>query len=78
MEAGFLKNHIKYNQKGPNASSECICYRPHSNIICNGCGFWTKGRVRYYCPQHPQVLYNKIVLECCLLSLKSLIIFSIY
>lgn len=59
MEAGYIeKNNVRLTEKNvlnSNASSECICYRPHSNIICNCCGFWTKGRVRYCCPQHPKV-----------------------
>lgn len=60
MESGFLnKNEVIPNQNdNSKASMECICYRPHSNIICNRCGFWTKGRVRYCCPQHPKVLLN--------------------
>lgn len=54
----MVKNNMKIlakNSPNTNASLECICYRPHSTIICNGCGFWTKGRVRYSCPQHPKV-----------------------
>ncbi|XP_011139038.1 uncharacterized protein LOC105182931 [Harpegnathos saltator] len=53
----FIKSYVKKQKNNPNASSECICYRPHSNIICNGCGFWTKGRVRYYCPEHPKIVF---------------------
>jgi len=43
------KKHLSLNK------SSCICYRPHSNIICNSCRFWTKGRVRYTCPEHSKV-----------------------
>jgi len=64
MEAGYIiKNNARITAKdvsNSNASLECICYRPHSNIICNGCGFWTKGRVRYCCPQHPKVTIASI------------------
>lgn len=60
MDSGYIiKDNTRIIAKdvpNSNASSECICYRPHSNIICNGCGFWTRGRVRYCCPQHPKVL----------------------
>jgi len=59
MESGYIiKNSARITARevpSSNESSECICYRPHSNIICNGCGFWTRGRVRYCCPQHPKV-----------------------
>ncbi|XP_014477831.1 PREDICTED: uncharacterized protein CG13380 [Dinoponera quadriceps] len=59
MDSKFLnKNDMMRSQKdNPSMSSDCICYRPHSNIICNRCGFWIKGRVRYYCPQHPKIVF---------------------
>lgn len=38
-------------------SDKCLCYRPHCLVLCNVCGFWTKGRVRYFCPIHPQVCF---------------------
>lgn len=51
----IVKNRILTKDSSDTNTSECICYRPHSNIICNCCGFWTKGRVRYSCPLHPKV-----------------------
>ncbi|XP_011329538.1 uncharacterized protein LOC105274801 [Ooceraea biroi] len=45
-------------------ATDCICYRPHCNIICNGCGFWTKGRVRYMCPQHPKIVFLHDHAQC--------------
>ncbi|XP_029662466.1 uncharacterized protein CG13380 [Formica exsecta] len=49
----------------PNSiASRCICYRPHSNIICHGCGFWTRGRVRYCCPQHPKIVFLYDYAQC--------------
>lgn len=62
MESGYaIKDSARITEKDVpslNAFSECICYRPYSNIICNGCGFWTKGRVRHCCPQHPKVIIS--------------------
>ncbi|XP_024894137.1 uncharacterized protein LOC112468940 [Temnothorax curvispinosus] len=68
MESGYI---IRGNERitakeipNSDAASECICYRPHSNIICNGCGFWTKGRVRYCCPQHPKIVFLHDHAQC--------------
>ncbi|XP_036145286.1 uncharacterized protein CG13380 isoform X2 [Monomorium pharaonis] len=61
MESGYIiRNNTRIivkNVPSLDASSECICYRPHSNVICNGCGFWSRGRVRNSCPQHPKIVF---------------------
>ncbi|XP_011878180.1 PREDICTED: uncharacterized protein CG13380 [Vollenhovia emeryi] len=51
-------HHVRITEKDDsNEPLKCICFRPYSHIICNGCGFWTKGRVRHDCPQHPKIVF---------------------
>lgn len=45
-------------------SDKCLCYRPYCFVLCNVCGFWTKGRVRYFCPIHPQTVFLFDITQC--------------
>ena len=38
-------------------SGDCICSRPSALVVCNACGFFETGRIRYPCPVHHQVCY---------------------
>lgn len=43
---------------------KCLCIRPHRIVICNVCGYWTMGRVRYFCPVHPQTIFLFDIPQC--------------
>lgn len=43
---------------------KCLCDRPHCFVLCNACGYWTKGRVRYFCPIHPQTIFLFDISQC--------------
>ncbi|XP_031849015.1 uncharacterized protein CG13380 isoform X2 [Nomia melanderi] len=43
---------------------KCLCYRPHCFVLCNVCGYWTRGRVRYFCPVHPQTVFLFDIAQC--------------
>ncbi|XP_026674846.1 uncharacterized protein CG13380 isoform X2 [Ceratina calcarata] len=43
---------------------QCICFRPYAFVICNVCGYWTKGRIRYFCPFHPQTIFLCDITQC--------------
>lgn len=49
---------------------KCLCNRPHCFVLCNVCGYWTKGRVRYFCPVHPQVCLLHLEFYNCTLSVE--------
>ncbi|XP_076249350.1 uncharacterized protein CG13380-like [Calliopsis andreniformis] len=44
--------------------NKCLCNRPHCFVLCNVCGYWTKGRVRYCCPLHPQTIFLFDISQC--------------
>ncbi|PBC26768.1 hypothetical protein APICC_01080 [Apis cerana cerana] len=46
------------------SSNECLCNRPHGFVLCNVCGYLTKGRVRYFCPIHPQTIFLLDIAQC--------------
>ncbi|XP_078039909.1 uncharacterized protein LOC144471592 [Augochlora pura] len=43
---------------------KCLCNRPHSYVLCNVCGYLTTGRVRYFCPVHPQTIFLLDIAQC--------------
>ena len=45
-------------------SNKCLCYRPYCFVSCNVCGYWTRGRVRYFCPIHPQTVFLFDITQC--------------
>ncbi|XP_043588599.1 uncharacterized protein CG13380 [Bombus pyrosoma] len=45
-------------------ADRCLCHRPYTVVLCNVCGYWTKGRVRYFCPIHPQVVFLFDIPQC--------------
>ncbi|CAL7938854.1 unnamed protein product [Xylocopa violacea] len=46
------------------AKNTCLCHRPYSFVLCNVCGYWTKGRVRHFCPIHPQTVFLLDITQC--------------
>ncbi|KAK0083194.1 hypothetical protein PV325_009181 [Microctonus aethiopoides] len=35
----------------------CLCCRPKLHVLCKSCGWICRGRIRYRCPQHPNVIF---------------------
>ncbi|KAL0123749.1 hypothetical protein PUN28_005922 [Cardiocondyla obscurior] len=64
MRIKNMKTKDKITDSNKNAGLPCICNRPHTIIICNSCGFWTRGRVRAHCPQHPTVVFLHDYSQC--------------
>ncbi|CAK9800990.1 hypothetical protein ANTQUA_LOCUS2656 [Anthophora quadrimaculata] len=53
---GIAQSNLPYNK--------CLCNRPHCFVLCNVCGYWTKGRVRYFCPIHPKIVFLFDIAQC--------------
>ncbi|VDM93583.1 unnamed protein product, partial [Onchocerca ochengi] len=45
-------------------STNCICNRPASHIVCTRCGFELVGRLQKVCPDHPKKLALMDHREC--------------
>ncbi|KDR09017.1 hypothetical protein L798_01143 [Zootermopsis nevadensis] len=43
---------------------KCVCTRPDTNVLCNVCGYITKGRIRKTCPKHKLTLYLMDIQQC--------------
>lgn len=40
----------------------CLCCRPKLHVLCKSCGWICRGRIRYRCPQHPNVCIFFVIL----------------